>query len=147
VSGAKTTTSSGQRADLDAAYRATHYRVETPDGAFSLRVGQYSPELARLYRQRAHTTSAYLSACNPASRQQAESHNQAASAVLRRQLEASTKPWFGGYTIDPEGQWPPEASFLVLGLTAGESAALGRAHGQNAILVAGPEAIPELVWL
>ena len=126
-----------RRQQLEAAYRATHYDVEAPGGTFTLRVGQYCPPLAALYTQYRLREAAYLTASNPGSHRQPEAANEAANAVLWRQLQAAGRPCFHGYTIDPKGQWPTERSFLVLGLDPATAARLGRSHGQCALLVAG----------
>jgi hypothetical protein len=139
--------SGGRRQQLEAAYRATLYAVETPGGRFTLRVGQYSAPLALLYRQHGVQEAVYLTASNSGSRQQPEAANRAANAVLWQQLQATGRPCFRGHAIDPEGLWPGESSFLALGLDLAAATALGRGHGQCALLVAGSGAIPELCWL
>jgi hypothetical protein len=139
--------SGDRRRQLEAAYRAARYRVELPDGAFELAIGQPSPGLAALYQQHGLSAAAFLTACNPGSVQQPEALNRQANAALQQQLAATGKPVLCGYAIDSERKWPDEASFLVLGLARHQAVELGCKHGQNAILLAGPEAVPELHWL
>jgi Protein of unknown function (DUF3293) len=137
----------GRRRQLEAAYRATDYVVELPAGRCSLRVGRHCPELAALCRQHGLYDAAYLTASNPASLPQPAAVNAAANAALQQLLETGGKPWYSGHAIDPEGKWPAEDSFLVLGLPSVAAAALGRRFGQHAILIAAASAIPELLWL
>jgi hypothetical protein len=135
------------RQQLEAAYRATRYTVQAPGGGFELQVDLPSPPLAALLTSRGFREAAYLTACNPASAVHSAAENQARTARLALDLAASGWVVFDGQAIDPEGKWPPECSFLVLGANVAAAAGLGRRHGQNAILVAGPEAIPRLHWL
>ena len=69
----------------------------------------------------------------------------------RRKLEAELKaaglPFLRGEGVDPSGSWPGEPSVLVLGISAEEAVRLGRAYGQNAIVVAGRDAVARLVMV
>jgi hypothetical protein len=136
-----------RRQQLESDYAATHYRVDLQSGPLTLRIGQASGGLAALYLQYGLCQAAYLTACNPASRVQPDGVNQLANARLERELRALGKPYFHGHAIDPEGHWPAEASFLVLGLEDSVAVELGRRYGQNAIIDAGSEAVPGLRWL
>lgn len=51
-----------------------------------------------------------------------------------------------GVGVDPLGAWPGEESVLVPGLARDEGVALARAHGQLAIVCAGDDATPRLVF-
>ena len=54
---------------------------------------------------------------------------------------------FIGEGSDPEGEWPHEPSFLVVGISRAEAEALGRRFGQLAIVYARKGEPPELVEL
>jgi len=100
--------------DRSEAYRLALYRVEALEGPFILRVDVPSPELKALLELHQAPCAAYVTAYNPEGRlvPQKENHKR------QQELEAELNPWvcFPGAGEDPEGKWPPEPSFLVLGI-------------------------------
>ena len=135
------------RQPLEAAYRATRYTVDTTTGTCVLRVDVHSPALAALLAAQGVSEASYLTASNPGSRRVGVAANAAATARLERRLAVASRSLLRGQAIDPEGLWPPEGSFLALGIPAAVAVALGREFGQNAILLIDREAIPRLRWL
>ena len=73
--------------------------------------------------------------------------NQAATIRLREQLIRYFPHIYRGESIDPAGEWPAEASFLVLGIDSATAGIIGRKFNQNAIVYVGTDAIPRLVLL
>ena len=73
--------------------------------------------------------------------------NEAAQSKLEAELTAAGLSFLRGEGVDPSGQWPGEPSVLVLGISGDEAQRLGRAFGQNAIVVAGRDAVARLVML
>ena len=144
-------------AELVAAYRATEYRVRpaagfgtSPDCAFILRIDRYSAPLSQLFSASGHRCAAFITACNPFSLPRSSEANHAACARLRDALIRHIphpEEIIEGEGGDPSGIWPGEESFLVLGLNLETSRALGRKFEQNAIVWAGPDAIPRLILL
>ncbi len=137
-----------------AAYRSTEYRVAAKakfgSGTITLRIDEYSEPLSRLFAASGHQCAAFITACNPFSAPRSLKENLAACARLRDKLDrhtAGTVRILEGEGYDPYGVWPPEKSFLVLGLNLEASHALGGEFRQNAIVWAGPDAIPGLVLL
>jgi hypothetical protein len=128
------------------AYRETDYRV-LEGLPTTLHVDAVCPELVLLYaRYRAHC-SAFITACNPlgtraAARRNAQSQEALLAELSRRKLVA-----IRGIGQHPTNNWPGEPSFLVLGITRRAARALGRQFGQNAIVWAGPDAVPKLILL
>jgi N-formylglutamate amidohydrolase len=103
-----------------AAYRETHFRVEaTPP--FVLRIGEPNPHLAELCTRWGVTASAFVTACNPHSESRTEADNAARHAALRDELVRRGLPFVEGAGRHPDNGWPPEASFLVLGLELDEA--------------------------
>ena len=49
--------------------------------------------------------------------------------------------------VDTAGEWPGEESVFVPGLDLERAKSLGVEFGQNAIVWAGPDAVPQLVLL
>jgi hypothetical protein len=131
---------------LDAAYRATSYVVDGPDGAFALRVGETSPPLDDLLRRHGARSWAFVTACNPGSIPLSADENRGRAEELTRVVSEGGYPFRTGRGIG-EGDWLPEESLLVLEIALEDAAALGRRFGQNAILVGEAGAPARLVWL
>jgi hypothetical protein len=133
-------------ARLEAAYRATEYRVFV-DPPLSLRIGRHDPAFAALMAGTGVVAAAYMTACNPRSWPLPESENAARMQVLRADLKAAGYRFVEGAAVDPGGLWPDEPSVLVLGIGADTARNIGRRFGQNALLLIDAAAIPQLDWL
>lgn len=136
-----TRTSPAGRDALDAAYCATSYRV----GKLALRIGEPHPWLDRLLENRGLERYAYLTAANPGSAPLPAAENAARMRALSKELEGFVV--LRGAAHADDGAWEPEPSFLVLGVSRDDAAALGRRFGQNAILVGERGGAPELLWI
>jgi hypothetical protein len=132
---------------LEAAYRATEYVVEAPGGAFVLHVDEPSAALAALQGQYGTDRSAFLSAWNPGSVPATATANEAAHRRLLDVLRAGGRRLLEGWGRDPTGAWPAERSVLVLGIDAAAARVLAADFGQRALLCAGADAVPRLVWV
>lgn len=125
------------------AYREAIYRVddETP---FRLVLDQPCAELAALYARHGVSSAAFLTAFNPVGRRLIWQRNAVLQDQLRSDLAALGVPIIEGIGLDSQEQWPGEPSFLALGIGHDEAAALGTKYRQNAILLAGSDAVPVL---
>lgn len=132
---------------LEAAYRATDYVVEAPDGACVLHVDEPSAALAALHARYGAEGSAFVSAWNPGSAPATAAANEAAHRRLLAVLEAGGHRVLEGWGRDPTGTWPAERSVLVLGVGAAAARALAADFGQRALLYAGADAVPRLLWV
>lgn len=135
---------------LDAAYRATLYRVDCPDAAggfLPIRIGALHPLVDAWLDRVGVDCWAYLSAENPASRQLPADQNAQRSAALRQALEQSGRPFLPGQAIADDGAWPPEAGFLVGGLDEADACALAGRWRQNAIVFGRRDGLSRLIWL
>ena len=139
--------------ELIEAYLAAHYRVEA-DPASVLKVGVCSLPLLKLFERHRCDCAAYLTACNPFSQDVGPAENAARQAELARQLKGRSLAFIDGVGLDGQApshggarQWPGEPSFLVLGLSLEAARALGRKHGQNALLWCARNGVPQLVLL
>ena len=119
---------------LAAAYRSTLYRAEPPEGEIDLRVGARSPALERALGARGAVRWGWLTAENPGSRRLGAPENRARTARLAAELALLGWRWIPGVAIDPRGEWPAEASFLVLDPEPARLAELARSWEQNAYL-------------
>jgi hypothetical protein len=128
------------------AYRRAHYEVRgTP--AMVLRVDEPSPALAAIYRATGTASAAFLTACNPEGRPLADAANARRHEALGRELRSLGLGLREGVGTSPVGDWPGEASYLVLGIERAAAMSLGRKYRQNAIVFSGPDAVPRLVLL
>ena len=117
---------------LRPAYEATGYRV---GNRFTIRCGERSLPLDALLAESGHDTWAFITAWNPGSIALDTAENRCRMTNLSGRIALLGLPMLEGEGVGTGGDWPPEPSFLVLGI--GESAAveLGRAFGQVAIVV------------
>lgn len=132
--------------ELILAYKKTDFRVLEPQ-AFTLWVGQHSAELQSLYVELGVNCAGYLTAWNPFSKEASELENENAQQQLLRQLSLEGFPALNALGIDPSGDWPGEESVFVPGLSLDRAKLLGSKFGQNAIVWAGSDAVPQLVLL
>lgn len=131
--------------DLVAAYRSTDYRIQLPGSNITLRIGRYSEPLAGLHAEYAVSSSAFLTAYNPYSKQASPESNMAVQRDLLAELEARDLKWIEGAGRDPSGKWPPEPSVLVLGIEYHAANDLAVKFEQNAFVFADCHAIPQLI--
>lgn len=132
--------------DLIEAYRATHFKVLEPR-PITLRVDHHSAELAELFKEMGVSCAGYLTAWNPYSAATSAADNEAAQLSLIRSLSLEGYPTLKALGVDPAGKWPGEESVFVPGLDLERAKSLGDEFGQNAIVWAGPDAVPQLVLL
>ncbi|HEX6748951.1 MAG TPA: DUF3293 domain-containing protein [Longimicrobium sp.] len=114
--------------DLLAAYLATVWSVDGPDGALEVRPGRIAPPPLR--------PSAIVTAYNPASQPRPAEENDRADADLRARIAAAgAEPWrtLARGTGDDAGAWD-EPGWLIRGDVRGLAVALGAEFGQNAIV-------------
>lgn len=138
--------STDPRKALLQAYLDTHYIVDTQP-PFTLVIGQSSAALVALYAMRGVDCCAYLTACNPRSQPMDAATNAQRQQALARDVSKIGLDTIEGRGQHPNGAWPAEPSILVLGMNRRLACELGRKYEQNAILLCGPAALPELIWL
>ena len=134
------------RPELDAAYRATSYFVDGPDGRFALRVGSASPEADALAAAHGAAAWAYVTACNPGSVPAPDAQNRARQRELEEVVRATTLPCYPGEGRGDDGCWPAEPSLLVLGISEAEARRLARQFGQAAVVCGERGGPARLVW-
>lgn len=129
------------------AYRATNYHVFLDGKPFVLRVGQHSEALDSLYHDTQTRTAVFITAENPFSLTMSPAENGASQKRLAQKLSSLTEHIFEGTGQGDDETWPPEASFLALGVNREQACTLGRQFGQNAIVWVDADAEPELILL
>ena len=119
---------------LLAAYRATRWRVDFPQGPEVLQLDALAPAALR--------PGGFVTGYNPASVQQDPSQNEAANVSLYQALVAA------GAVVSPavsgEGEWQ-EPGFAATGLKREALVNLGQQWGQNAIVWVDATGRPTLV--
>jgi hypothetical protein len=133
-------------ASLIRAYEATDYCVLEPV-PFTMKIGRRSPELENLYRNTGAKTATVITAWNPRSEKKSDTENAAAQTNLVAELERAGLAHLPALGADPKEEWKGEVSLLVLDASKETVEALGRKYGQNCIVWAAADAVPELVFL
>lgn len=128
------------------AYHETEYRV-TGDQSLVLRIGEYNESLSRLYKSNKLDSCAFITACNPCSKSLSDAVNAHRHEELGRELQRRGLKFFQSEGKHPVGNWPGEASYLILGLSLEAAKILGKKYEQNAIVWCGSDAVPQLVLL
>jgi Protein of unknown function (DUF3293) len=132
---------------IKAAYRATDYRVDDPAGeSFVLRIGETSAGADRLLAAHGQTAWAFITACNPRSERQSDEENSRRMAELEAVLRDGGWPHYRGAGVSRDGTWPPEPSFLVVGISEAEALDLAHCFDQNAIVVGRTGEPARLIW-
>lgn len=133
------------QARLHAAYRLAIYTI---DGRLQRRIGVIDAEADRwLAAQGVVQRWAIVTACNPLGAAVDEARNMAASVRLQATLQAQGIRHLPAAGLDPAGQWPAEASALLIDPPGDAAAELGRQFGQNAIITGRLGEAPVLRWL
>ncbi|MEQ1761055.1 MAG: DUF3293 domain-containing protein [Vicinamibacterales bacterium] len=117
------------------AYLRTTFSADTPHGVIEIRPGSSSAALDALLTERRVADWAYVTAYNPGSRLLPEETNQRAHAELCAFVVSKGWTSFEGRGAGLVGDWPPEVSLLILGVSPTEARALGRKFGQLAVVV------------
>ena len=116
------------------AYRHTTFHANTPHGRLILRVGQRCVELDDLLHRHGVITWGYVTAFNPGSVLLSVDVNVARQSELERAIATLGLVSYPGEGVGEEGCWPPEPSFLVLGISRGDALKLGQKFGQLAVV-------------
>ncbi len=133
--------------DLDAAYRATTYRVFLPGGVADLRIDQASERLRHWLAEEGATCFAIVTACNPGSQPLSAPANAERQAQLECELLEGNYEPYAAENIADDGAWPVEESCFVPELECADACALAADFGQNAVLCGGCDGVPRLIWI
>lgn len=129
-------------AELVEAYIATAYSANFEGRNIEMRVGQEAPHSDAL-----KDGAAFLTARNPSGERMPVEANHQRNRLLAADIQELTPRFARGQGIGPDKAWPPEESFLAVGLTFKQAVHLGRHYRQNAIVWIADERIPKLVLL
>lgn len=133
--------------ELEAAYRATTYRVFLPGGFANLRIGQVNETLNCWLETAGCASYAIISAYNPGSQQVDAAKNAERQSQLECDLlEGNYEPYAGENVPDDESGLLEESCF-VPDIALEDACALAEDFGQNAIVYGGVDGVPGLVWI
>ena len=120
--------------DLHDAYLKTTYRVSTDTGVINIRIGERQPSLDELLEAAGAASWAFITAFNPHSTPVSDAQNIMRQADLRRHVIGAGYPVHDAMGEPDGGDWLPEDSLLILGMTRADAIGLGRRFHQNAIV-------------
>lgn len=133
--------------ELDAAYRATTYRVFLPGGYADLRIDQPNERLAAWLETAGCACFAIITAYNPGGQPVDAAKNAERQSQLECDLlEGNYEPYAGENVPDQEGG-PVEESCFIPDISHEDACALAENFRQNALVCGGADAIPHLVWI
>lgn len=134
-------------AALEAAFRATVYRVEMPEGRFDLRIGVAAAAFDECLRTRDVGRWGIVTACNPGAVRLSDDENRRCQAQLGERLAGLGWTFFAACNLDPEGAWPPEPGCLVLQIEREALCALAAEFSQLAVVCGETGSPPRLLWI
>ncbi len=132
---------------LDAAFRATCYRVDCAAGEFDLRIGVVNQRFDDFLRACGARRWGLVTAHNPGGTLVSEARNAALAQALLRRVERLGWRWLPACNLADGGGWPAEPSVLILGVGEVELCALAAEFAQAAIVCGKVGGAPRLVWL
>lgn len=114
------------------AYKQTTYAV--PSLKINIRIGEKSPLLDQLLQKLERRSWCFVTAWNPQSKLLSDEENQKRNDKLKESLIQSGYIYYDGLGIGDDGLWPPEESFLVIGIDLEDARGLAKKWQQNAIV-------------
>ena len=140
-------TSGGRGPRLEAAFKATTYRVSTEEGEFALRIGQLDHRFDAFVAALGGGSWGIVTAANPAARRCAEADNVRALQALQDRVGRLGIAFRHTCHHADDGAWPDEKGVLLLNADVNEICCLARDFGQCACVVGSVGHAPELVWI
>lgn len=134
-----------RRKELDHLYRTTDYVVRVDGEVIVIRIGEHSPAVDELLTESPRSW-AFLTAWNPYSRELTAEENARRQNKLINELNARSFRFLYGAGEDRHHRWPPEESFLILGIDHDAAVGLANKFEQNAIVFGQHGKVAELVW-
>ena len=132
--------------ELEAAYRATTYRVFRPGGSCDLRDRASLRCAGRVDGREDVDCFAIVTAHNPGSQPTDAARNAERQSQLECDLlEGNYEPYLAqNLPTRATGQWK---SCFVADLLAEDACALAGDYGQNTVICGGADGVPHLVWV
>ena len=131
--------------ELETAFRATTYRVETEGQAFDLKVDLPDPAFASWLKSQSAPCWGIVTACNPRGALAAD--NEARTKRLQEEIEERGWSHVPAVNRADAANWPDEPGFCVLGVQTTELRMLAAAFDQSAIVVGGSDGAGAILWI
>ncbi|MCW3095671.1 MAG: hypothetical protein JWL77_1289 [Chthonomonadaceae bacterium] len=128
---------------MERAYRRTAYRVDDGGDSFEFRIGIRHPKLDALLDRHKARSWAFVTAYNPYSQPLDDRANRRRQAAFERSLFL---PFLHGKGQGLVGNWTPEASVLLMGITPQRARRLGSQWEQAAVVIGVRGGRPRLQW-
>jgi uncharacterized protein DUF3293 len=121
--------------ELWSAYESTIFCAKVDGVTINIEPGRHNSTLDGILESRAVTTWAFITAWNPSSRLLTPEENASRQNRLEADINGLGYEMFTGVGQPAEGNWLPEQSVLILGISKEDAIALGGKYGQLAIVV------------
>ena len=132
---------------LAEAFLATTYVIRTGAAELFVRPNQKSTDIDRLLSRLKARTAVFITAWNPYSRSLSRMANSDRHRRLKLLMRRRRLRFLEGEGRGEIGDWPPEESLFVVGVSREMANALGREWHQNAIVFVELGRTAELVML
>lgn len=132
---------------LLAAFRATIYRVEMPEGRFDLQIDVVDPVFDDCLRRRGIVRWGIVTACNPGAAQLPDDLNDEHQMQLRKRLERLGWVFLDACNLAVAGGWPAEPGYFVLQIDRTSLRAVALEFSQVAVVYAETGSAPSLLWV
>lgn len=129
------------------AFKATDYRICSPDMVIILKIGEPSLQLLELFKKSNENCGAFITAYNPYGTLQSDNKNKEGHKKLASLFKDLKLKIIEGYGSEANTDWPSELSYFALGLRLDEAMQTGNAFNQDAILWVDSDSLPQLILL
>lgn len=133
--------------DLDAAFRATTYRIFLPRLGIDLRIAAANRPLAVWLNHEGIDRWAILSAWNPGACARSAADNRQRQAQLEMALLQAEFTTYAAENVADAADWPVEEACFVPGISLEEAVTLAQQFGQLALVHGDAAGIPQLFWI
>lgn len=130
---------------LDAAFRATSYRVACGEGFLDLRIGRPDPAFDDFLRRQGVSCWAVITACNPGGVRH-DDGNRLLRNRLQQRLQVLGWSFCSACNVADDPMWPAEPGVLILQVGEQEARSLATEFFQSACVCGDVGGAPRLVW-
>ena len=123
------------KTELLAAYRNTDFIVEAPGGDLIMRCDENDAAIDDLLRSMGKSECAFITAHNPGSQKLPDIENAHRHQMLLGEVRGLGCPHLPGRGVGRDGNWEPEESLFIVGISRTQAQKLGHAFGQITIVV------------
>jgi hypothetical protein len=131
--------------ELEAAFRATTYRIETEARRYDLRIGADHPAFDAYLQAKSALCWGVITASNPGA-VRSDADNPRRQADLLGRLQADGLAFCPALNIADAGDWPDEQAFLVLQVSEAAMRELAADFSQRAFVWGTVGGKARLIW-